>query len=537
MPPSHPRDLLLAPELEPATATAILSAYGFRDTARADADLQRIADDPLARRLLAEVVETLLSAAAESADPDQALSLFERFARAAVNRAQLLRYLDAQPRVLELLARTFGASPFMAEILIRDPGFLYWIADPSALATARTAAQIRSDLDAVLAPLHSDALRLDALRQLRRRELLHIGVRDLARLATVEQTNSALSTLAEVLIQAACEICTAGLRSRYLRNPASADPPNPSGFCVVGLGKLGGGELNFSSDVDLLYVAATADERPDLADALAIPLSEFHDRLARALTAALSDATNEGHVFRVDLRLRPEGRSGTLVQTLPVLGQYFATRAVTWERLAFVKAWPVAGDASIAKQFLDQAAAFAYSGGLDDAGLADVREIKVRIDRKMADRGQTLTHVKLGFGGIREIELIAQSLQVAFGGENLALRQRGTLAALAALTQAGLLESDEYALLAAAYRFLRDVENKLQMVHDTQSHELPETADGLRLCALRLGYRDDGDRSAGDALIADYRSHTGAVNALFRRLFDPAVPSRFGRTATSRTSN
>jgi [glutamine synthetase] adenylyltransferase / [glutamine synthetase]-adenylyl-L-tyrosine phosphorylase len=537
MPPSHPRDLLLATELEPAAATAILSAYGFRDTTRADADLQRIADDPQARRLLAEVVETLLRAAAESADPDQALSFFERFARAAVNRAQLLRYLAAQPRVVDLLARTFGASPFMAEILIRDPGFLYWIADPAVLAAARTAAQIRGDLDAVLGPLHSDALRLDALRQLRRRELLHIGVRDLARLASVEQTNAALATLAEVLIQAACEICIGGLRSRHLHNPASGDALGSFGFCVVGLGKLGGGELNFSSDVDLLYVAATEDERPDLAAALAIALTEFHDRLARALTAALSDSTNEGHVFRVDLRLRPEGRSGTLVQTLPVLDRYFATRAVTWERLAFVKAWPVAGDASIAQQFLSQAAAFAYSGGLDAAGLADVREIKVRIDRKMADRGQTLTHVKLGFGGIREIELMTQSLQIAFGSENDALRQRGTLAALAALAQAGLIEPDEHASLSAAYRFLRDVENKLQMVHDTQSHELPDTADGQRLCAMRLGYRDAAGLGAGDALIADYRAHTATVNALFRRLLDPAAPLRFDRRATSRTSS
>ena len=527
MPPGHPRDLLLAPQLEPAAAATILSAYGVRDTTRADADLQSIADDPQARLLLAEIVEALLGAAAESADPDQALSFFERFTRAAVNRAQLLSYLGADPRAVELLARTFGASPFMAEILIRDPEYLYWVADSAVLATARTAAQLRDDLGDMLTPLHGHALRLDALRQVRRRELLHIGVRDLARLTTVAETNAALSTLAEVLIQAACEICVADLRSRYLLDPAAADAHGSAGFAVIALGKLGGGELNFSSDVDLLYVAATAEERPDLARGLGISLSEFHDRLARSLTAALSETTNEGHVFRVDLRLRPEGRSGALVQTLPTLRQYFATRGATWERLAFVKAWPVAGDAAVAAQFLEDAATFVYDRGLDDAGLADMREMKARIERKMADRGQTLPHVKLGSGGIREIELMAQALQVAFGRENRKLRQRGTIAALSALAQAGLLRPEEHASLTAAYRFLRDVENKLQMVHDTQSHELPDSAEEQRACALRLGYRDAEGNSAGHALLADYRFHTTAVSALFQRFFNPTDPSRF----------
>ena len=155
----------------------------------------------------------------------------------------------------------------------------------------------------------------------------------------------------------------------------------------------------------------------------------------------------------------------------------------------------------------------------------------------VADRGQALTHVKLGSGGIREIELIVQALQVAFGGENRALHPHGTVAALAALAGAGLVTHEEHAALVAAYRFLRDVENKLQMVHDTQSHELPDSAGGQRACALRLGYRDAAEGGAGPALLADYRRHTAAVSALFQKFFDPADTSRFRRRATSRTSS
>jgi [glutamine synthetase] adenylyltransferase / [glutamine synthetase]-adenylyl-L-tyrosine phosphorylase len=524
-PPGHPRDLLLASRLEPDAVSAILAPYRFLDPAAVDADLQRIADAPLARRLLAEIVSALLAAAGDSADPDQALSLFERFARAALNRDQLLSYLADDPRTIDLLMRTFGASPFMAEILIRDPASFYWLADPEVLGRPRALDRLREDLSHLLAPLRTHASRLDALRRLKRREILHIGVRDLAALSTVEQTIGALSTLADVLIQGACAACASELRQSHCEPPT--DAPDPLGFAVIALGKLGGGELNFSSDVDLFYVAATADELPALAAALRVPLPDFHDRLARALTTALSSATNEGYVFRVDLRLRPEGRAGALVQTLPMLKEYYGSRGATWERLALVKARHVAGDVELARRFLEASEGFVYERGLDSAALADVRELKARIDQQMAERGQTLTHVKLGLGGIREIELIVQALQLAFGRGNPELRTPGTLAALAALAAAGHLRPEECATLVAAYLFLRDVENKLQMVHDTQSHQLPDAPLDRRRCALRLGYRDAPGRDAGEALMADYRTRTSSVSALFRRLFDPTNASRF----------
>ncbi len=524
MKPLGPRDLLLAPRLAPGAAAAILEPIGFEDPAAADADLQRIADEPQTRRLLAGVVEELLRCVAASADPDRALSLTERFVRAGVNRVQLLGFLKNAPRTIELLARTFGASPFMAEILIRDPGDFYWLADPSVLEAPRTREERRRDLSQVMLPLRTHEHRLEALRIFKRREILHIGVRDLLRLATVDETLTALSELAEVLIAGALDACQRSLVESLAVGPAEDRGHARNGFAVIGMGKLGGGELNFSSDVDLIYVSVDEARPGEPAAGLSVSLPEFFERLARALTNALSAATPEGSVYRVDLRLRPEGRSGGLVTPLSALGDYYRTRGATWERLALLKAWPVAGDFELARQFLERVQPFVFASGFDARALGDLREMKERIDRAVSQRDQTRTDVKLGLGGIREIELIVQTFELAMGEQNPRLRQRATLPGLAALAEAGLLSPEEHGELAQAYRFLRDVENKLQMVHDVQRHALPAEPRELQRCARRLGYRDSPDGSARDSLMRDYERHTGRVNALFRQLFAAGRP-------------
>jgi glutamate-ammonia-ligase adenylyltransferase len=415
----------------------------------------------------------------------------------------------------------------MAEILIRDPGYLYWLTDPQVLERSRARDERRRDLSEMIAPLRTDEHRLEALRIFKRRELLHIGVRDLLRLATVDETVAALSELAEILIEAALEVCQRSVLGGLAPAAGRDSELVPRGFTVIGMGKLGGGELNFSSDVDLIYVSADEPQLKDLAAVLSIPLPEYFERVARTLTSALSAATNEGSVYRVDLRLRPEGRAGGLVTPLSALRDYYATRGATWERLALLKAWPVAGDMTLAREFLETVEPFVFRSGFGPSVLADIREMKERIHRKIAERDQTHTHVKLGLGGIREIEIVVQTLQLAFAEEHPRLRQRATLPGLAALAEADVLTAEEHRALAAAYRFLRDVENKLQMVHDVQSHALPTSAQELRRCALRLGYRDAPELPADQTLTRDYERHTRWVNAFFRKLFDPDNVSRF----------
>jgi glutamate-ammonia-ligase adenylyltransferase len=297
-----------------------------------------------------------------------------------------------------------------------------------------------------------------------------------------------------------------------------------TGFAVLGMGKLGGGELNFSSDVDLIYVYDTDRGRVGRGRG-APPRGEYFRALARRLTTVLSDLTEEGYVYRVDLRLRPEGGAGAVALPLSAFSRYYGERGATWERLALLKAWPAAGDRALGARCLAQTRAFVFGRPFAEAETQEVRRLKGQIDRKMAVRGESLRHVKLGIGGIREIELVVQVLLARFGRRQPRLRQRGTLSALAAVARAKLLSAEQCQLLIEAYLFLRDVENKLQMVADTQLHVLPEDPEAIRTHALRLGYRDHHGIAAGEALLEDYRRHTGAVHDLFGQVIGGISPA------------
>jgi glutamate-ammonia-ligase adenylyltransferase len=305
-----------------------------------------------------------------------------------------------------------------------------------------------------------------------------------------------------------------------------------TGFAVIGMGKLGGHELNYSSDVDLIYVYAShegetrATQAAARTEAAGISNEEYFEILSRELTRALSEPTKEGSVFRVDLRLRAEGSVGQLARSLDDYQQYYRTRGQIWERLALLKAWPVAGSSQVGKAFVRLVRPFVLGAGKAKPGMAgalavidDVGAVKEMIDAKMADRGHEQRNVKLGTGGIREIEFLVQTIQVLAGKTVPALLDRSTLGALQAFAANNLLSAKEREALAAAYLFLRDVEHKLQMVHDLQTHSLPDEAEELAHCAIRMGYGAE-DRAQGVMrFLADHQSHTELVNRTFRAFF------------------
>lgn len=534
---SHdPSPLLLASGLTPAGAAELLAPYRLTDLKLADVNLQSMAGEPRTRQLLARVLGELLASLAQTADPDQGLTHWDRFLQAGLNRSQLLDYLNGTPRILHLLCTIFGNSPAMAQTLIRDPLLVYWLAEEQALTRRPSREMLAASLRMMLANVKAAELQLDALRRFRRRETLRIGVRDLLKLADVPETTAALTDLACVLIQAAYEIADAGLNQEYgkPRHKDSSGRLVETGFAVIAMGKLGGGELNFSSDVDLLYVYASENGATSPAgrtgqkeSSRAISNEEYFERLGRDVTKALADVTPEGHVFRVDLRLRAEGTSGQLARSLDRYAQYYRTRGEQWERMALLKAWPVAGDRSVGEAFLSRISSFVYDGAEDRepaAIIGQVKAVKDMIDAKMAGRGQERRNVKLGRGGIREIEFIVQAAQILCGGKRPDLRDRSTMGALAKLARHRLLSSKDRQALERAYVFLRDVEHKLQMVHDLQTHALPESPDELARCAIRLGYSAADRRAAGRKFLADHRRHTANVHRIFRSLFD--VPAR-----------
>ena len=520
----------MASERDPQNVREILAAYGVTDIRQADHNLQSMAGEPHERHQLAAILPILMESIAGTADPDQALNHWERLLE-TVTRSTFLDYLRSSPRMLDLLSTIFGNSDSLAFTIIRDPMLVYWLAEEDVLSKSSTRDGLERALQKQLARLTVTELKLVVLRRFRRREMLRIGVRDLLRLADVPETTAALSDLAALLIHAAYEIIDADLRRQYGR-PMHKNRQGKwveTGFAVIGMGKLGGHELNYSSDVDLIYVYESHDGETRATGATAaagISNEEYFEILSRELTKALSEPTREGHVFRVDLRLRAEGSVGQLARSLEDYRKYYATRGQIWERLALVKAWPVAGSGAVGKAFLNIVRPFIFGRSTLKPGLSaamgvieDVRAVKEMIDAKMAGRGHEHRNVKLGTGGIREIEFLLQTIQVLAGKESPALVNRSTLGSLKAFAREKILSANQEDALRAAYVFLRDVEHKLQMVHDLQTHSLPDETLELERCAIRSGYATPDRPSAVHRFQADLRAHTKFVNDLFRSFF------------------
>jgi len=534
-----PTPVLSALGLEPAKLEATLQSYGLHRIQEANANLQSMAGDPHQRRQLADILPALLEAIGRTADPDQALNHWERWLASGVSRSAVLEYLRSAPRMLDLVCAIFGNSDSLAFTLVRDPLLLYWLAQQNVLSTAPTRAGMERTIRQSLEGVTATEPRLDVLRRFRRREMLRIGVRDLVRLADVVETTASLSDLASVVIDAAYRIVDSDLRARH-GIPMHQNRQGrwvKTGFTVIAMGKLGGHELNYSSDVDVLYVCESheGETRPAASGRAkakgpaqrGLSNEEYFEILAQELTKALTAQTHEGYVYRVDLRLRAEGSVGQLTRSLDQYAKYYRTRGQVWERLALLKAWPIAGSQEVGRSFIKMVRPFVLAPSSKrpdvEQGLAiveEVRSVKERIDAKMTERGHEQRNVKLGVGGIREIEFLVQTIQVLAGRRLPRILGRGTLGSLVRLQKAGILSGEQQADLTRAYQFLRDVEHKLQMVHDLQTHALPDQQKELERCAIRMGY-DRADRSiALKEFQADLADHTTLVHDIFRSFFE-----------------
>lgn len=528
-----PTPLLVASGLDRAQVSALLLPYGITKPAEADVNIQSMAGEPHTRKLLAAILPTLLAEVARTADPDQALNHWERLVSGSVNRSSLLQYLQASPKMLGLLCTIFGNSDSLAFALIRDPMLVYWLAEEDVLSTAPTKAGMVEALRQSVGSLKRTEVKLEVLRRVRRREMLRIGVRDLLRLATVEETTGSLSDLASVLIHAAYTIIDQDLKAMYGAPMHRQENGRwvETEFSVIGMGKLGAYELNYSSDVDLIYVYASAEGetrkgKGSRSSSGGLSNEEYFEILARSLTKALAEQTREGAVFRVDLRLRAEGSVGQLARPVDAYARYYAQRGQVWERLALLKAWPIAGSDRVGRSFVRMAERFVFQPDdlplTKDRALAvirDVRSVKEMIDEKIAGRGHQHRNVKLGTGGIREIEFLVQTIQVLIGKAVPDILDRRTVGALERLCRHRLIEADDRRRLTEAYWFLRDVEHKLQMMHDLQTHALPDSDEELQRCAIRMGYGAESREAALTQFQQDRARHTAMVNELFRSLF------------------
>jgi len=541
----RPQELLLAPELTPEEVDQILRPFGFRDPVAADRNLHLMAEDLTRRELLARIIAGLLKAAQLSPDPDAALNNFERFLAAVTHPANFLGFLGDTPEALEALILLFGTSPFSSEILIRNPENFYWLLDQLGVTWIKSPESTMQEARQWIGKFSDPESQFHALSRFKRREMLRIGVRDILKVADVVGTVTELSNLADVVIQLVYEICYARLVGRY-GVPCYQDEAGglrAARFTVLGMGKLGGRELNYSSDVDLIYLydgeqgstqfspgllplpaempreVATQDlERTHQQGDAEIANPEFFTRLAQSITHELSDLTEEGYFYRVDLRLRPEGSAGSVATSLTACKNYYSTWGETFERLALIKARQVAGSMELGGKFCEAVNSFVYRKFLDFAALEEIQEIKGRINLKLGSRQKQESHVKLGPGGIREIEFFVQALQLIYGGRNRDLQERSTLASLDNLRSHHFLSSKEHQQLHQAYLFLRDLEHKLQMVFHFQTHELPSDPEELYRCARRMGFAKKSFSVTIDQFTKTYKKHTARVSHIFQNL-------------------
>lgn len=509
---------LIDPSAPRQDALDALGRLGFGEPAKALANLKYMAsgvDDPLLLGLLAPLVK----ASARSADPDGCLNSFERISGASESRADFLGTLSWHPDAVKLMAPLLASSRFLTTFLTGDPeGLLGWLFTPGRLNEARTKAeQVREALS--LCPRGTGVTdAMERLRNFKYREFLRITVRDLTGWADLAETTLELSNLADAALEAALNVASEELDSRF--GMPRYETPNGGvercPFTVIAMGKHGGRELNFSSDIDIMYLYLT--DKGETSGPRVLTNHQYFVKLGELITRITGEISADGFVFRVDLRLRPEGERGDLAQNLLGYEIYYESWGQPWERSALIKARPCAGDMDLGRAFIEMVRPFVFRKYLDYASIGEVREMKERIE--MAAQARAAKHgrevnLKLGAGGIREIEFFISALQLLYGGREPALRERNSLKALHRLAMKDLISFDEQDGLAHAYEFLRTAEHRIQLVDERQTQSFADEPGERRALAMRMGFRDAHGKDAGDLFASELHRHMSRVRDIY----------------------
>src|SRR5881394_3360305 len=380
------------------------------------------------------------------------------------------------------LLHLLAVSSICTARLTHDPDSLLWLCQPQICGAPRGFTEMLGYLQRSAGNSIADQ-GFSALRFWKGREMTRIAVRELANVASLEETTGELSQVAEICIRNVFEHWNTELRQQVGSPKAE--------FAILALGKLGGGELNHSSDVDLLFLYSEDGQLT-----AHISYHEFFNRLGKEILETFSTRHRAGSLFRVDLRLRPEGSAGPLARSLASMENYYAGFGETWERLALIKARGIGGSRELAYEFLRQHQPFIYPKSPTRDVLEEIGSIKRRIERDIVGRENIGRDVKLGAGGIREIEFVVQALQLLHGARHAFLQETSTLKVLPVLADLELLPHQEERTLEDAYRFLRSVEHRLQIEAEQQTHTVPDEPEALQRLARSLRFSSANDFAA-----------------------------------------
>lgn len=390
--------------------------------------------------------------------------------------------LKPTEKLIQSIPKVWCCSEFVAESCTRKPELWVDLVNSGDLDSLYSEQIYQIKLANLVVP--DEVELMTQLRNFRRREMVRIAWRDLAGWADLDETLMDLSRLADACIQYALAFLYQ--KACELRGTPVLADGSPQQIVVLGMGKLGAYELNYSSDIDLIFAYPEEGELPDRKST---SYSEFFTRLCQKLVKVLDDITVDGFVFRTDIRLRPFGDSGAVIMSFDGMENYYLTQAREWERYAMIKARQVAGDFRMGAQFMAMLKPFVYRRYLDYGAFEELRSLKLQITQELK-RKDRMENIKLGPGGIREIEFIGQAFQLIRGGNEKSLQTRGILDVLATLANKNLLPHADSEQLSHSYRFLRRVENHIQQYQDKQTHDLPTSETARSVLAFSLGFND-----------------------------------------------
>ncbi len=450
----------------------------------------------------------------EMAQPQVVVSRLARFLDASVNRNTELEFMASSPHYFRLFATLVDQSDYLTDILCRNPEYLSWLYEEVDLHETFSRETLTEQALRQVRVAESLDHRMGALRRFKRRQFLRIAARDLFARVSLRDVTEDLSNLADACLEAAlwcaCEELFARYGKPFTTDLERVEAENLVSFCILAFGKLGGRELNFSSDIDLVFLYAQDGETTG-GRAGKTDNAVFFTKLGELIIKFLADETVEGRVFRVDVRLRPYGRVGPLAVSVDSAVSYYQQAARMWERQALVKARPAAGDLDLGESFLERVRPLVFPRFFDDETLEDIRRVKSQSEAYVEETGLQEIEVKRGRGGIRDIEFTVQMLQMLNGGRYPDLRVTSTLDAIRVLGTRGLLKALEADILETNYTFLRTVEHRLQVKSGLQTHKLPEDPVELDIFARRLGYAD------GESFRRDYKEKTEANRQILER--------------------
>jgi glutamate-ammonia-ligase adenylyltransferase len=485
--------------LTPAAAEERLTAFGFQDIDRTRDALRELTAGLTRRsRVMQQLLPVVLGWLSTTPDPDLGLLQLRRLTEGYTRSSAVARTFRETPLAAERTSRILGSSRVLGLALHRQPDFLDVLADADALATEPTRAELVEDALGTLDWREDDRARRNGLRRFKRRELLRIGARDILGFAGLAAVGQELSHLADATLEAALQ---------------SLEPEFP--FAVIGMGRLGGRELSYASDIDVLFAF-------DGSGARAFDRAEH---VATQLVRAIGETTSEGQTFRIDARLRPEGRQGVLARSPEAYATYWEQRAEVWEFQALTRARFVAGDPALGARFLELAEPYVYRDPFPEEWRREIRRMKARIERERIPPGEdSRFHLKLGRGSLSDVEFTAQLEQLAHGARNPSVRTPSTLSALDALVASELLVPDDADRLREAYVLCERARNYRYLLTGTSGDSLPTDGDEAEKLARMLGYVYRPQQT----LREEYRRVTRRAREVVERVF-------YGRDESSRS--